>query len=367
MLIFPPGVTLAATTIRMPPPTPEYIGTPASCIAHNRARAPILLRERAAVESDIIGIWDAARAAAALGRSGAGWILVQLGDGAVGWVFEDGVSLVGACALAAPSPTVDSAMQSPCRVSSAAGTGTNLYSAPSASSGVIGVLPNGYLMAAVERTAGGWMLLMDERGRLLGGSNTGWAFESGLNLNGACGGLQVVTPIALTTLTPVALAAEPPLDRCSILNRSAASIAIMNEPSASAFVTGALSPGEIGQVIGRTADDWYAVAAAAGTGYVSGREAELFGSCIGIAVSETRYTPAPSLIANALRDCRLLIVLENVLLDIGGLSVPLDAGREYPIVRAEAGRYIVLIEDGVGGSVEASAGILRGECARLSR
>jgi uncharacterized protein YgiM (DUF1202 family) len=366
MLAFPPGVTLTAAVLRAPP-TPEYIGTPAPCTAYNRARAPILLRERAAVESDVIGIWDAARAAAALGRSGAGWILVQLGDGAVGWVFEEGVARVGACALAAPSPTADSAMQSPCRASSAAGTGTRLHSAPSASSEVIGVLPNGYLMAAVERTAGGWVLLMDERGRLLGGLKTGWAFESGLTLNGACGGLQVVTPAALATLTPVALAAEPPLDACSILNRSAASIALLNEPSASAFIVGALSPGEIGRVTERTTDNWYAVAAAAGTGYVDGREAELFGDCVGIAVLETRYTPAPSLIASALRDCRLLIVLEGARLDIGGLSVPLDAGREYPIARADGDRYVVLIGDGVGGSVEASAGILRGECARLRR
>lgn len=368
MLVFPPGVTLAATTIRMPPPTPEYVGTAAPCIAYNRARTPILLRELAAVESDVIGIWDAARAAAAVGRSGDGWVLVQLGDGAVGWVFEDAVSLVGMCALAMPSPTLASAMQAACRASSATGRGTNLYNAPSALAGVVGVMPNGYLMAAVERTAGGWMLLVDERGRLPRGSSAGWAFESGLTLNGVCAGLPVVTPVALTTLTPVALAAVPPLDVCSILNRSAASITILNEPSASAFIVGALSPGEAGRVIGRTANNWYAVEAAAGiVGYVDGREAELFGDCVGIALSEVRYTPAPNLIAGNLRDCRLLIVLENALLEIGGLNVPLDAGREYPIVQAEAGRYVILIGDGVGGSVEASAGILRGECARLSR
>jgi uncharacterized protein YgiM (DUF1202 family) len=368
MLVFPPGVTLAATTMRMPPPTPEYIGTAAPCIAYNRARTPLLLREQAVVESDVIGIWDAARAAAALGRSGSGWVLVQLGDGAVGWVFEDGVSLVGACALAMPSPTQVSAMEALCRASSATGSGTNLYNAPSTSAGVVGVMPNGYLMAAAQRTAGGWILLVDERGRLPRGSSAGWAFESGLTLNGACGGLPVVTPVALTTLTPVALAAAPPLDVCSILNRSAASIPILSEPSASAFIVGAISPGEIGRVIGRTANNWYAVEAAVGiAGYVDGREAELFGDCVGIALSEARYTPAPDLIAGDLRDCRLLIVLENALLEIGGLSVPLDAGREYPIVRAEAGRYIVLIDDGVGGSVESSAGILRGDCGRLDR
>jgi uncharacterized protein YgiM (DUF1202 family) len=367
MLVFPPGVTLAATTIRMPPPTPEYVGTAAPCIAYNRARTPLLIRESAGVESDVIGIWDAARAAAALGRID-DWVLVQLGDGAVGWVFEDSVSLVGTCALAMPLPTLTMTMDAECRASSATGAGTNLYNAPSASAGVVGVMPNGYLMAAAQRTAGGWILLVDERGRLPRGSNAGWAFESALNLNGACGGLPVVTPVALTTLTPVALAASPPLDVCSILNRSAASIPILNEPSASAFIVGALSPGEIGRVIGRTANNWYAVEAAVGiVGYVDGREAELFGDCVGIALSESRYTPAPDLIAGDLRDCRLLIVLENALLEIGGLNVPLDAGREYPIVRAEAGRYIILIGDGVGGSVEASAGILRGDCGRLDR
>ncbi len=367
-LIFPPGVTLVATTMRMPPPSPEYVGTPAPCIAYNRARAPLLLRELAGIESDVIGVWESARAAAALGRSSEGWLLVQLGDGAVGWVVEDGVSLVGVCALAMPSTTPVSAMAAACRASSATGTAANLYNAPSASADVVGVMPNGYLMAAAQRTTGGWILLVDERGRLPHGSRAGWVFESSLMLNGACAGLPVVTPVALTTLTPVALVAVPPLDVCSILNRSAASIPLLNEPNAGAFIAGALSPGEIGRVIERTANSWYAVETAAGmVGYVGGREAELFGDCVGIALSEARYTPAPDLTAGALRDCRLLIVLESALLNIGGLNVPLDAGREYPIVRAEAGQYIILIADGVGGSIEANAGVLRGTCARLDR
>lgn len=377
---FPPGYTPEAIPATRTPPqqvappmvrttnpsTPLYIGTISPCVAYNQAGTPLFLREGGSVDRDIVGLWLPTVAAAALGRNTDGWLYLQLPDSGIGWASDELIRLEGACeTLRDPAVIPLIPVDTVCRVSSATGGSADIYSAPSYSAGVIGQLPNTILIGAVERTSSGWVHVRDTLGRLPRESGDGWVFETHLNLNGECASLPIITPQTMTTLTPVPLLNTPSPDVCSIVNQSAARVNIHAGTSIDSAVVAWLNPGEAAQVIVRSPNNWFLVDFVTLEGYIDGSTAELYGDCLGIAIPGDNYDPPAVLSPDLYRDCRFVPVVENAIADIGSLRAPLDIVREYPIVRRRAGRYLILIAEGLGGWIAESVGMVRGNCERI--
>lgn len=190
-------------------------------------------------------------------------------------------------------------------------------------------------------------------------------------------------PAAVSTLmpTPIALRALPPLDRCSIVNRTDTPIDVYSAPRADAPPTNAIPSGGSAFVRERTPENWFSVSledntgnsptAAAIEGYVAGGSGyELYGDCLGIAVPGDRYDAPAALAPELFLDCRFVPLYENALIEIGNMRAPLDSEengimREYPILRANARGYLIIIADGIAGWVLRGIGTTRGDCARL--
>jgi len=174
-------------------------------------------------------------------------------------------------------------------------------------------------------------------------------------------------PTLTVTPTPVALIAAPPLTVCSIVNRRAASVEMRAAANPNAVVVAALESGTSARVIVRSPNNWFLVDFDGLTGYIDGAGAELYGDCLGIAIPGDNYAAPAALAPELFLDCRFAPSVENALVEIGNLRAPLDAEREYPIVRADAGRYLILIAPGIGAWVGSNAGVARGDCARVGQ